>query len=1301
MKNRFSLYLYRQFILVLFLLAALVSPLANRAYAGFTLEMDVVRYHQYGYYFFPNLMTNGVNDVPYGNYFVTSYGYLTNGSSAFYHFDTNGLNEQYGGSYGYGDFDSMKHELTNGTWFIYVTNTVTTNVYHFTVTANISSNDFPYVDITYPADGSQDVPNQSTFTWQNGPTDYGDLVVYQDGNSASLPVTQTSWEPPAMTDGPHSFTAHYDSNSTTSVVSSQPVDGGSHPISSWTSTDHLQDYSMSQFAVGFLDMSGTAHTLVAYYPFDSTSDNALDGGTDASGNGYDMSFGGSFGAQGGANLTTNSEAGIGAMQFHDGDGNSAGYLGWSDPTPPALLDALAGSFTVSCWIKTTQNIGWDTAPAYYGAGIVSADVNGQANDTLPMALTGGTIGFNTGGSEDDTLNSLNDINDGNYHHVVVTRNQQTGRKIIYVDGVVNTYGSGTTNFLSDPQTLTIGAIGDAGDPFPEDVGYYNGFDGEVDDLQIYSGVLSSNEVASLYYNPGTVIANGGGSFGSALGTSGLDWSTSGDSSWFVESSYTHNGEPSAAQSGPVEDYQTSTLSVTVTGPGTLTFAWASQASGDFDYEFDIDGNYADDIAGTWDWYQENDPNTGQPYVIPPGQHTLTWTANAYDDEDPTEAGFLADVSFVTEVAPVITLNPFSQTNYPGYPVWLSAAVDTNQIVTWQWYEVGIGAIPGATNSYCTPTNSGTAGVAGDYYAVASNGAGSANTSTAAVTFVSASLPPGWSIAFKSPFQAEDDSQMTRDYYYGCCLDPNGNVYAAAEFGGNTVVTTTNNIAINLNSGTGGDAAAIVKQAPNGAALWAVGITNNGSGTSYAECVAPNPDGGAYLAGNYSGDNWLGTNHLVDAGNGDMFVARFNANGSNLWVKTFGGTNSDFLIINSLASDPSGNVTFSGLVGAGAVTIGTSNYMITGQQGIIVQLDQTGAVRWSQLLPAEWMQYVICSGGRLYGSLNTAANGDSTSVTIGGVSHPTDRTWAIACLNDTNGQPIWVEGVGTQSGAGNGNPYSTGVIDDVPRLAIYGTNLFVTGVAYGPSASFGNVTVNFPDLRDQYFARLDTNGNAYVATSYGSVTTAPIAAAANATGVYVDGYFDHYSFFGNFIIAAPENYRLSPGQFGQSFVAKFDFNGNALWANEAVSPTNVDFLGIAAANDGVWVSGWGQSGNPPQYGPIRFGTNSVYTDEQFLSGPAGGSTLALFYQAGVLAKVTDSLAATPVVLMNATNTGTSFQFQFLSESGFSHSILYRTNLVVGSRQTNSTVSGDGTLKIISLPMSLFSPSQQGFIRVTTQ
>jgi len=93
---------------------------------------------------------------------------------------------------------------------------------------------------------------------------------------------------------------------------------------------------------------------------------------------------------------------------------------------------------------------------------------------------------------------------------------------------------------------------------------------------------------------------------------------------------------------------------------------------------------------------------------------------------------------------------------------------------------------------------------------------------------------------------------------------------------------------------------------------------------------------------------------------------------------------------------------------------------------------------------------------------------------------------------------------------------------------------------------------------------------------------------------------------------------------------------------------------------------------------------------------------LFTQGGFLAKITESsLIGSSVTLISPHAVGANFQFQFVSQSGFNHSILYRTNLAIGNWKTNSTVSGDGTVKTISLPFSLFSPAKQGFIRVSTQ
>jgi subtilase family serine protease len=72
----------------------------------------------------------------------------------------------------------------------------------------------------------------------------------------------------------------------------------------------------------------------------------------------------------------------------------------------------------------------------------------------------------------------------------------------------------------------------------------------------------------------------------------------------------------------------------------------------------------------------------------------------------------------------------------------------------------------------------------------------------------------------------------------------------------------------------------------------------------------------------------------------------------------------------------------------------------------------------------------------------------------------------------------------------------------------------------------------------------------------------------------------------------------------------------------------------------------------------------------------------------------------VDLIQPQTVGTEFQFQFLSRPGFSHDVQWRTNLVSGSWQLYTNVTGDGTVKTISLPLSVFSPSQQGYVDVVT-
>ena len=84
--------------------------------------------------------------------------------------------------------------------------------------------------------------------------------------------------------------------------------------------------------------------------------------------------------------------------------------------------------------------------------------------------------------------------------------------------------------------------------------------------------------------------------GEALDATNLTWTTYGDAEWFGETTNSYDGV-SAAQSGAMQDGDSSVLQTTIVGPGTVTFYWETLGHADeFDLEFDNNGVYMDDIG---------------------------------------------------------------------------------------------------------------------------------------------------------------------------------------------------------------------------------------------------------------------------------------------------------------------------------------------------------------------------------------------------------------------------------------------------------------------------------------------------------------------------------------------------------------------------------------------------------------------------------------------------------------------------------------------------------------------------------
>jgi hypothetical protein len=222
--------------------------------------------------------------------------------------------------------------------------------------------------------------------------------------------------------------------------------------------------------------------IIGHYTFDDPANP----GADSSGNGNNAN--GTNNVNNGDSFVTNGVSGDAAYFAQGG----SSYLSWTGTTNP-IAKVLAGDFSFSLWLKTTETFGSDTDEGYQDAGIVYADVPGGPNDTIPMSLTGTKLGFDTGTPSDVTVHSISDIDTSNYVFLVVTREFSTGLNSIYVNGILEAQANHSAgDDLSGRSQLALG--GNLTD------GRY--FYGEIDDFQVYNEALSVPQIFYLFGHPG-------------------------------------------------------------------------------------------------------------------------------------------------------------------------------------------------------------------------------------------------------------------------------------------------------------------------------------------------------------------------------------------------------------------------------------------------------------------------------------------------------------------------------------------------------------------------------------------------------------------------------------------------------------------------------------------------------------------------------------------------------------------------------------------------------------------------------
>lgn len=131
----------------------------------------------------------------------------------------------------------------------------------------------------------------------------------------------------------------------------------------------------------------------------------------------------------------------------------------------------------------------------------------------------------------------------------------------------------------------------------------------------------------------------------------------------------------------------------------------------------------------------------------------------------------------------------------------------------------------------------------------------------------------------------------------------------------------------------------------GTHLWSKRFGDIGEDRAYS--IAVNDAGSAVLAGSFNGSVNFGGGPLTSAGAGDIFVAKFDGAGNHLWSQRFGDAGNNAGFDYSIAVDGVGNVALTGWL-YGTVDFGGGPLTSAGNYDIFVaKFDANGTHLWSQ------------------------------------------------------------------------------------------------------------------------------------------------------------------------------------------------------------------------------------------------------------------------------------------------------------------------------------------------------------------
>lgn len=345
-------------------------------------------------------------------------------------------------------------------------------------------------------------------------------------------------------------------------------------------------------------------------------------------------------------------------------------------------------------------------------------------------------------------------------------------------------------------------------------------------------------------------------------------------------------------------------------------------------------------------------------------------------------------------------------------------------------------------------------------------------------------------------------------------------------------------------------------------LWAKGVNSSGNtGASSDGCnsICTDKKGNAIISGYFSSPHitFGSTTFNINQNSPDLFIAKYDANGNVLWAKNIGGAgNSE----NSVSTDSSGNIFLIGTASHDSITFGFTTLINSGM--FIAKYDSNGNGIWAKAVGNSSLLQggIVCTDKS--GSVFASGTFYGSTMTIGTikVANPdtsiSKNSWNLFIAKyDSDGNLLWAKCAGWMGNAG------------VPSMSTdLNGNVFISGFFDGTYLRFDSITLTNlnPYFADAFIAKYDANGSVLWAKNAGGTGSFANSVSADAEGnVFVTGRFDNY-YKGSSTIILDTITLVQPGN-DAVFIAKYDANGNVIWARSAGGS------GISIADEGWSIS----------------------------------------------------------------------------------------------------------------------------------